>query len=366
MPSAPPALRTVERLLSVRVTDVERLLPWSVLRCRLAGSPGSVIVKWLRDDPNGWRTDPRQVRTERAALEFVHAVGFRLAPRVLASDLSENLLVLEDLAPRSPLNDLLRKHGTTGPEARAGLLEFARALGALNAATAGLDDRYYAQRAALGQVEDPEPVLRRKWPETRRRLAELGVELTGSAERDLVAVTEILRNPGAFLALTNGDPESNNFLVDGAGADGRLTDFEFAGYRHALTSATCFHVPGPMWLTVADPLADACESTYRRALAEAVPEADDDERFGQGMAAACYANAFERLNRLPVLDERVPGETSRVQLVSTLEAAADTAERHRRFPDLTGWTRKVASLLRRRWPDTDVDLGQLASYTPRN
>ena len=48
--------------------------------CRLeadsdATIPGSVIVKWLRDDPRGLRIDPRQVATEQAALEFMAEIG---------------------------------------------------------------------------------------------------------------------------------------------------------------------------------------------------------------------------------------------------------------------------------------------------
>ncbi|MFG1614376.1 hypothetical protein ACGFI3_16560 [Nonomuraea wenchangensis] len=93
-----------------------------------------------------------------------------------------------------------------------------------------------------------------------------------------------LREPGPFLALSNNDPESNNVLVHAAGEpDARLIDFEFAGYTHCLHDAVCLHVPGPGWLSVADPgPADA----YRRALATGVPEAEDDRRHGFGLAAA--------------------------------------------------------------------------------
>lgn len=380
MPSAPPARSTVEQLLSdtfgepVRVTSSERIGDWAVSRHRLDRSPasvpgsvpGSVIVKWLRDDPNGFRVDPAQVRTERAALEFVSTLDSTLAPRVLASDLAANVLVLEDLSPRIALDHLLRRYGAGEPACVEGRIAFARASGRLCAVTAGLAETYDAHRASYdlaGPVADLEHVLGPKWPDTVGLLTELDIEPRDAAARELSTVVESLREPGPFLTLTNGDPGSNNFLVDGT--DGRLTDFEFAGYRHALTSATSFHVPGPMWLRVADPLAVELENTFRQQLVTAVPEADDDERFGVGMAAACFAATLERLNRLPVLANRAPGEPSRVQMVGTLEEAASTAERHRVFPRLTGWARAVAALLRKRWPDTDIDLTTLPSYAPR-
>ena len=65
-------------------------------------APTSVVVKWFREHPTGFRTDPAQVLTERVALEFLAELGVDLAPRVLASDPAAGVLVLEDLGPQSP------------------------------------------------------------------------------------------------------------------------------------------------------------------------------------------------------------------------------------------------------------------------
>jgi hypothetical protein len=107
---------------------------------------------------------------------------------------------------------------------------------------------------------------------------------------------------------------------------------------------------------------------YRRALAGGVPEAEDDRRYGSGLAAACLSWAIVRLHRFASVDARVPGDRSRPQLVETLEAAARTAENHRTFPHLTSWARRTADLLRRRWPDADLDFTNptaFPSYTAR-
>jgi hypothetical protein len=50
--------------------------------------------------------------------------------------------------------------------------------------------------------------------------------------------------------------------------------------------------------------------------------------------------------------------------VATLEAAAGTAEAPRALPRLAGWARRTASLLRRRWPDADLDLTDQARFPP--
>jgi len=61
---------------------------------------------------------------------------------------------------------------------------------------------------------------------------------------------------------------------------------------------------------------------------------------------------------------RPPGDHSRLQLVETPESAARTAEAHRALPHLAGWARRTADALRRRWPDTDLDLTDWAKFPP--
>jgi hypothetical protein len=364
----------LERCLSdvfdvpVHVLRSDRLAPWYVVRCHLehasSSLPKSVIVKGLREDPNGSRTNPQQVRTEQAALEFLAELGVHITPRLLASDIGANILVLQDLAPRVPLAALLQS--ADSERAKVGLSAFARALGTLSAATAGHADTYYARRRALGWVDpqaERERFLGNGWTETRRYVEALGVPPSGEVETEMAAVVAEIAHPGAFLAFSNGDAGSNNFLVENA--DGRIIDFEFAGYRHALTDAVCLYVPGPMWLTVSDPRITGLEAEYRAALCRSVPQAADETRFGFGLAAACMAFAIERLNRFPIIDGRVAGDQSRLHRIATLEAAAAVAESRGALPHLRSWARRLGEVLRRRWPDADVDFAAYDPYTPR-
>lgn len=371
-----PSIRELERLIGralgreVRIARAERPGPWAVMRCALepagADLPASVVVKWLRDDPNGLRADLRQVADEQAALEFLAEIGFPHAPRLIGADRTAGVVVLEDLSPRASLAEKLRREGA---EACAGaLMAFAAALGALGAATVGRSAAYDAIRGRYGA---PDPSIGRarglgpRWPQTRRLLEDHGLAMRGDAERDLAETMEALLDPGPFLALTNGDAAANNFLVGAREEEGRLIDFEFAAYRQALTCAVCLHLPGSAWITVAHPINAGLEAAYRKALAVGVPEAEDDRLFGRGLAAACLAEALDRLNRFAVLDRRAPGHPSRVQMVSTLEAAAQAAQAHRALPHLAGWASRIGEWLRRRWRDADVDLASYPAYAPR-
>ena len=368
-PAAVQALLTDLCRAPVTVERWERLEPWAVARALLggAGDGQTVIVKWVRTGPAQARTEPWRLRAELTALRFLSDdLGLALAPRVIAADVSAGFLVQEDLAPRVALDGLICRDGAA---ACLGLLAaFARTLGELSAATAGQAGTYRARCAALGfpaPAGDAEGRLAGLWDYWRKDAAALGAPVAGSAASELVAVLEELNAPGPFLALSHGDAESNNILVREHGtADARLIDFEAAGYAHALINAVCLHVPGPRWISVGGPGAADLADQYRRALARGVSEAQDDRRYGFALAAACVSWALVRLHRFAVLDARPPGDHSRLQLVETLESAARTADAHRALPHLAGWLRRTADVLRRRWPDADLDLTDWAQFPP--
>jgi hypothetical protein len=371
-----PTIDALEDLLStalgrrIGIERAERIAPWSVQRCWLradgddATAPRSVIVKWLREDPNNWRTDLSQVATEQSALAFLAEIGFRQAPRLIAADHAQGVLILEDARPRTTLADQLRRHplGSLAEQRRA----FARVMGELGAVTAG-KAAVYEQRRALFGAFDPSAVranvLGPEWPRVESMLESGVVSMPVQVRHELAAVVDALTEPGPFLAFSNGDPELNNFLV--AGSDGKLIDFEFAGFGHALICARWINVPGPAWITIADPIAGELENTYRGALSGGLAQAQDDHLFGFGLTAVSLAFALERFNRFETLDARPHGDASRVQMLSTFQSAVAVAHRYRSLPDLAGWAERVAAWLRRRWPDANVDLARFPPYTPR-
>ncbi|MEV4172969.1 hypothetical protein [Nonomuraea sp. NPDC049709] len=344
----------------LNVVEWTRLEPWRVARAR-TDRDEPVIVKWMGPHAAATHSEGWRLRTEVAALRFLaEDLGVCLAPRVLAEDLPGGRMVLEDLAPRTALDGLLRRDGAGAHAER--LAAFARIRGELGALTAGHAETYYRRRSLVGPVDPAADRLGRVHRLERVPHAEeLGVPISGGVARELGLARAELADPGPFLVLSNGDPEANNVLVHGSGpADARLIDFEFAGFTHALHDAVCLHVPGPAWLSVQPP-----GEVYRRALAAGVPAAEDERRYGLGLAAACVSWALARLTRLPALDARPAGDDSRAQLVATLEAAAGTADDHRSLPRLADLCRRLAAALRRRWPDADLDFTALPPYAPR-
>jgi len=363
---AEPDLRRAEALLSevfgaLTIEAAERCAPWFVSRLRLRGqstAPPSVIVKWLRESPVGFRTDPTQLLNEWAALEFLGDLGLGVAPRLVVAD--AEVLVMEDLAPRVPLFDLLARDD---PGAVDGLRAFASTMGHLHAATTAESELYHERRRRLGPTDPAEAVrhIDGIWDWQLPEVEIVGMGASHAAEAEMAVVRDTLTRPGPFLTFTNGDSGANNFLV--TGGEGRIIDFEFAGYRHALIDAACLYMPGSMWMTVAHPAPSGADSLYRTALCAAVPQAEDDLIYGHGLAAACMARTMEKLLRLPKLDARPPGHHSRAQIISTIDSAVRVAEAQRALPHLTTWAHTLADTLRQRWPDADRDFPE--AYTTR-
>jgi hypothetical protein len=239
-PLVAPSSTTIERLLGVPVASVERVLPWEVARATL-GDGRTVIVKWGRGAEDE-RAELERLLAERSALEFLS--GFDLTPDLLAA--GDGLLVMEDLGPRPSLRELLLEGDASA------LVDFAAALGRLHAATVGRAKEYYAGPGAWADPRADREAFLASWKDGVDHLAAFGSPLSKAAAHELSEVIAEILEPGPFLALSNGDVGLNNYLVLGPG-DGRLIDFEAAGFRHVLADMTDIYTPGPMWITLGDP-----------------------------------------------------------------------------------------------------------------
>jgi hypothetical protein len=364
MPGVDQLTDVMERVLAdpVQIRDVEPIGVWAVARVHLDGAEGlppTVIVKWLRQNEAGFRTNPAQLARERDALGYLAKFGLDLAPRLLGCDEDLGLLVTEDLTPAVVLWDIL---GTDEHRGHEGLVAFASALGQLHAATAGRADEFYELVGRSAPV-DPERDRRRIagdwWDWDLPDLGAVGIDAMTGTHADMESVRDVLLEPGPFMAMSNGDAGANNVMIDDTGI--RIIDWEMAGFRHALIDASCLFVPGPVWMTIAEPGPEV-EHAYRQALAAGVDAAADDA-YSLALAAACLASAIERAQRIPRLDRRPPGHHSRTQMIATLEAAAREASRRNVLGELAGWVSSAATTLRVRWPDADVELPN--AYTRR-
>lgn len=344
---------------------------WAVARVQLVGAElESAVLKWVRSDRNGWRTEPQRLITEVIGLQFVHELAPGLVPQVLGFELNDQdggIVLLEDLTPRIPLYAAIRDRGAAATTAVRGA--FARAMGRLAACTAG-HDHEFGRRLGSDVAGSPDAsrvgVLGQPWARMRPLIESFGVSVSAEAEHERSRLHALLAEPGPFLTLSNGDMATNNFMITpGESDDGRLIDFESAHFDHALAHVANFFVPGPPWMVINDPIAADLDHQFRTALAAGVPEAADDELYDEGVAAGCVAMGFERCGNLPTMDRRPPGDQSRAQRVLTLESAAREADRRGHWPALAGLHRDLAAALRRRWPDVTDTLATLPPYAPR-
>jgi hypothetical protein len=385
-----PLIRcTIERRLSerfgtrVRIAGVEAFPHYpQVARCTLEASggaaPPTLIVRLARspqDDPT--RSGVARLCNEQAALEFLRSIGSALAPRFIASDAAAGILIAEDLGTHPSLLDLLL--GRDEAAARQGLLAFARGLGTLHAQTAGRASEYGERRVRLGP-RDPETVdvmapgrVTAYWQRVQDAVVEFGLPRPIQVNDDVEQVVRTLSAPGAYLALSSGDPSPVNCQV----ADGavRFFDFEAAGFRHAFVDATVlrylYPTGGPMW-RLPEEVADATERAYREALTRGCPDALDDATYERGMAAACAAWTILRMVRLPRVEAGpdrdvwplvppgwagpLPTRSRRRQLAAILETCIASARGAGALAALATWCERVAGALRERWPEAMEEL----------
>jgi len=306
-----------------------------ILRCT-ADDGGTVIVKMRR--PPG---DPRRrdgFAREFAALLRLAELDCDAGPRLLATDDSAGLLVLEDLGTGPALEDLLV--GGDPAAATAGFVALARAVGRMHAATLGQADGIGPPRFDVGA----------HW-------ARIG-GFADTAGVDLPAVLEVLAS--GPMALSNGDLAPQNCRL--AGGRARLLDFEDAAGQHPLLDAAHFRLPfygAPCWSRIPAAVGARVEAAYRAATGR-----DDDRAYAEGMAAAVAAWTVIRFAQLPgLLAADVPhpmGFSRRGQLLDTLRAGADATAGI--FPRLSGWFGAAGRRLRERWPGLPESQAMYPAY----
>jgi hypothetical protein len=294
-----------------------------LLRCTVDDGR-TVIVKMRRPQDDPRRRDG--FRREMAALLLLAELGCDAGPRLLATDDSAGLLVLEDLGSGPALEDLL-----VGGDPRAatdGFVAMAQAVGRMHAAT-------LEQAGGIGP-----------WRyDVREHWARIG-SITGIGDAGIGELLEILHS--GPVALSNGDVAPQNCRLTGGRA--RLLDFEDAAAVHPLLDAAHFRLPfygGPCWARIPAEVGARVEAAYRTATGRA-----DDRAYAEGMAAAVAAWTVVRFVRLPKLlaaDEPHPmGFSRRGQLLDTLQVAVDATAGV--LPGLRAFFAGALRELRERWP----------------
>ncbi|MDQ4115505.1 MAG: hypothetical protein M3235_00925 [Actinomycetota bacterium] len=282
------ALSGAERLLSrragatVRLTEPEDLGGSGdsvVVRTRMTHNPfsdrRSVVVKqYLGVDE---AVDPFRYEVASCQLFTALPAEARPSPMIIAHDPAQRLLVIEDLGRSGSLADKL-----FGPEpeiATRCLLSWARALGRMQACTAGREDDFGALLRRLGERVRRDPIA----DQARAALAGvpglvhdvLGVAISPEAAVEARSTARLLGGT-RFRAFSTADTCPDNNLVTSLGV--RFVDFERGCFRDVALDAAYFRVPFPACPTsfaLPDGMSAQMLGVWRSEVAGVWPELDD-------------------------------------------------------------------------------------------
>lgn len=284
------ALAAAERLLTRRagatvvLSDPEDLGGSDrsvVARARVARNPFSLprtlVVKHHLADPEPGRPDPFHHEVASCQLFTALPADVRPSPVLIAHDPHARLLVLEDLGRSSTLADAL--FGSDAAAAQRCLLSWARALGRMQAATAGREHDFGALLRRLGQRSWRDPVA----DDVRAALAgvpdllrdELGVTVPAAAGREANDTAHLLGGT-RYRAFSPSDTCPENHLVTGDGV--RFVDFEGGCFRDVALDAAHFRVPFPgceSSFALPDGVGAAMLEAWRNEIAGVWPDLDD-------------------------------------------------------------------------------------------
>jgi len=256
-----------------------------VLRVRVARNPFSLprtlVVKHATAvDPKGSLEhvgDP--FAREAASCQLFTALhpDHRPGPALIASDSVRRLLVLEDLGRSATVAGTLMRGEPT--QAVRTLLDWARALGRLHAATSGREADFAALLRRLGEHGTADPIREQGLTAvaTLPNLlgTALGVTTPAEVRVDASRAAELL-DSRYYRAYSPADLGPDNAVV--VGRTVRFIDFESGGFRTALLDAAQLRAPLPSsWSGYAIPrrLSEAMLSAWHAEVAVLWPELGD-------------------------------------------------------------------------------------------
>lgn len=369
------ALAAAERLLSRRagasvvLADPEDLGGSDrsvVARARVARNPFSlprtVVVKHYLAEPDPARPDPFRHEVASCQLFTALPAEARPSPVLFAHDPGSRLLVLEDLGRSSTLADKL--FDTDPAAAQRCLVSWARALGRMQAATAGRENDFGALLRRLGERSWRDPMAQ----DARAAFAgmpgllkeELGVDVSGAAGMEAQATVRLLGGT-RYRSFSPSDTCPDNNLVTSRGV--RFVDFEWGCFRDVVLDAAYFRVPFPGCEASFDlppGLAETMLEAWRNEIVTVWPDLDDPVLLARRLLDAqllwAWLCTWWLLPRIHLRDEPVGADATRSPRISTalshywrrMAAAAEEAD----LPGTAELGLSVVEALAERFPDS--------------
>jgi hypothetical protein len=327
-----------------------------VFRCRVQGPgtlPTSVIVKQVKNP-----LDPMRGLTEWASLAFLSQVADEppVAPHFFGGDREHLLFVMEDLGEEGNLEHCLLSPDSA--HATSMFCALARQMGRLHATTMGKERQFerLCENLSLAGVPSPRSEAER-WLEGCHKVEdwchELSYQPPAGFEQVCKQIADTFAHPGAFLALTHGDPAPTNNLLRGSTV--YLLDFEYAGYRHALYDLTGWNILCPLPKACIDLMSHHLRAT----LLPACSAAEDDEIYQAAWATLCAYRTMALLSWMPLrlIKHNLPWADNWSRREAVVVALSRCEEATRGVPGLEVIAEVAAQLGRRcqaLWPDIEA------------
>jgi len=197
-------------------------------------------------------------------------------------------------------------------------------------------------------------------PDLHRHFARLKINAHRRFDAEVQELLARIADPGPWGALTHGDPCPHNLLV--IDPQPVLIDFEWGGYRHALTDAvyarmlfpTCYGI-----YRLPPSILDTIERAYRALLCTVCAPAADDTCYHIAVVDGC---AFWALKTLGWYLERALTETDewtdtlRMWVLARTEAFLTTAARGDACTALQDTLHRLVVALRQEWPQIEREV----------
>jgi hypothetical protein len=321
-------------------------------------TPLRIILKMPADQVSGFGR-------ERAGLSLVRDYQLPGAVQLLGVIQNPKALILEDLGDGLSVADHLL--GNSGAAAERAVIDWARSVGGLHAASTGLGDIFAERLSRFAGEREPVNLNQALLTTAVERLSEV------------LAPYDIAPSPAALtelrLLLTAGEPlrsQAEAGLVPGDCCpdnalykEGKLIliDFESAAYRPAAWDAAYLTVPWPTcWCSWALP-ADASQkamAAWREAAGPSAELTDDDAAVAE-ILWAMITLGF-RLPRITngtdpaetQTDDAFPRPSSRAVLLHRLAVAANAATSA--LPNLRALTATAHAVLEAHWGEQTLPL----------
>ena len=316
------------------------------------GAPERIVIKRSNAGGGaGW--------DDLAGVRFLNDIDFMppIAPEFYGGDVDEELVILEDLSDhRGLLRDIL--NGNDPLLAEKVLVAYMKAMGQLHAATTGKRAQYEGVCASIGLMPPKTFAIHsilNRLENFETCVDSLGVSLSLPAQKDLLRVIALIREPGVFDVYTQGDCCLTNALWFEGHV--RFVDFEMGGYRHAFIDGV-FPLIRYLMCNDSGKIPDGIKirmmDTYQCQLGARCSGALDDGIFGKAVSAACagwMANRLFGLGNYWDVDKPLRVITNRQQIVMCLEAFILVSESTGTFKALADVVDTILNRLKGKWPE---------------